>query len=166
MSRLLDIKIEPVDYGIEVMYVEDVKSYCRVDFCEDDKLFARLIAASRQRIERYTGRVFLLSNCEAIYEQEGCGDRILLSFSDNIKLEDDSIYNDKIVGDSFIKTTDHIVKLKYTAGYEIMPDWIKQAVLMDVAYMYENRGDMSISRGLINSETKEFLMPYVKWSLL
>lgn len=166
MSRLLEVKISPIDSDIDVVSVLEAKKYCRIDFCDDDMMLSGLIAASRLKLERYACRVFLKSNCSAIYVQEGCGDRILLSYSDNIVLAAGGDYNDLIVGESYIDTTDKLVKLEYTAGYEDMPEWIKQAVLMDVAYMYENRGDMSVGRGLINSETKEYLMPYVKWSLI
>lgn len=167
MSRLVQIKITPKDTAPDVITLQDVKDYCRVDFNNDDTLFTQLIASSRERLEKYCGRVFLESDCEAIYNQEGCGDRVLLAYSDNIVLDPGGAYNSLLVGESYIKTEDEEVKLTYEAGYpvETMPKWIKQAVLMDVAYRYENRGDVSISTG-INGEVKEFLKPFVNWSYI
>lgn len=167
MSRLIQIKIAPKASTPDVVTTAEAKDYSRVDFNEDDTLFAQLIASSRERLEKYCCRVFLESDCEAIYCQEGCGDRILLSYSDNIVLAPGGSYNDLLVGEIYIKTEDKEVKLEYEAGYptESMPGWIKQAVLMDVAYRYENRGDVAINSG-INGEVKEFLRPFVNWSYL
>jgi len=168
MSRLLSHKIAIIDVSPDVVTVQEAKEYCRVDFADDDNLFERLIASSRQRLQEYTGRVFLEADCEAVYAQEGCGDRVSLYFSDAIQLPDDSPYKDSLIGDNYIDTTDHNVKLTYTAGYpaESVPEWMKLAVLMDVAYRYENRGDVAVSMSGINAEVREFLKPYVKWSLI
>lgn len=167
MSSLLNIKITPLSATPDVVTVQEAKDYCRVDFSEDDVLFAQLIAASRQQLERYTNRVFLKATCKALYTQQGCGDRVLLSYSDNIVLANSSPYADGLVGESYIDTEDRKVELEYTAGYEqaSMPEWIKQAVLMSVAYRYENRGDVAAQSG-INGEVKAFVAPYVNWSLI
>jgi hypothetical protein len=164
MSRLLSIKIEPISPVTDVITVSEAKQYCRVDFADDDTLFIQLIASSRQRLERYTCRVFLPSNCSAIYNQECGGDRILLSYSDNILLDAGSDYIDSLVGDVYIETCDKKVELEYTSGYDETPEWIKQAVLMDVAWRYENRGDVAAT--VIDTEVKDYLMPYVKWAML
>ncbi len=165
MSRLLEVKIAPISTEPDVISTEDAKDYCRVDFTEDDSLFQQLIASSRLRLERYLCRVFLRSVCNAIYTQECGGDRILLSYSDNMVMQSGSQYATSLVGESYINTNDTVVMIEYTAGYEEIPEWIEQAVLMDVAYRYENRGEIPISAG-INGELKEFLRPYVKWSFL
>lgn len=170
MSRLLTHKITPIvpESGfVDVVTVQEAKDYCRVDFDDDDALFARLIAASRMNLQEYSGRVFITSNCTAVYAQEGCGDRIALSFSDNIVLPDDSAYTGLLIGDSYLKTTDHEVSLTYTAGYEQndVREWMRMAVFMDVAYKYENRGDVAVSSNM-SQEVKDYLKPFVKWSLL
>lgn len=171
MSSLIEITIKPQANVVDVVTVQEAKDYCRVDFNSDDTLFEQLIASSRQRLEKYCGRVFLRSDCKAVYTQRGCGDRVLLAYSDNILLPDESAYKDKLVGESYIDTEDKLVLLEYEAGYEVddeskMPDWIKTAVLMDVAYRYENRGDVGTAASQINTEVKEYLTPYVKWSLI
>lgn len=171
MSSLIEIKIKPVSATPDVVTVQEAKDYCRVDFNSDDTLFAQLIASSRERLEKYSGRVFLYSDCTAVYTQHGCGDRVLLAYSDNIVLPDDSVYKDHLMGESYIDTEDKVVLLEYKAGYVVdvsnkMPEWIKQAVLMDVAYRYENRGDISMNAAQINTEVTEYVAPYVKWSLI
>lgn len=168
MSRLLSHKITPINTSPDVVTIQEAKEYCRVDFDDDDGLFARLIASSRLRLQEYTGRVFLAANCEAVYAQEGCGDRIALCYSDNIDLTDESPYFGLLIGENYLKTTDHEVNLTYTAGYAAanVPEWMKLAVLMDVAYRYENRGDVASAMSGINAEVREFLKPYVKWSLI
>jgi hypothetical protein len=168
MSRLLHKKITLVNKAPDIVTVEEVKCYCRIDFDDDDVLLQRLIRSSRERLQEYTGRVFLLSNCEATYVQEGCGDRVALKFSDNIELSESSPYKDSLIGDSYINTTDKEVKLNYRAGYDVeeVPEWMKQAVIMDVAYRYENRGDVATIAGQINTELKDFLRPYLNWGYL
>ena len=151
---------------LDVVSIADAKNYCRVDFNDDDLLFARLIEASRQRLEKYTGRVFLRSNCSAIYAQESGGDRVRLFFSDNIDLDASSDYYLSLIGESYIDSTDELIKLNYIAGYDIIPEWIKQAVLMDVSWMYENRGDVTVSAGQINNGTKAFLGQFAKFSMI
>lgn len=151
---------------LDVVSIADAKNYCRVDFNDDDLLFARLIEASRQRLEKYTGRVFLRSNCNAIYAQESGGDRVRLFFSDNIDLDSASDYYLSLIGESYIDSTDELIKLNYIAGYDIIPEWIKQAVLMDVSWMYENRGDVTVSAGQINNGTKAFLGQFAKFSMI
>jgi len=171
MSRLLDHKITPIipESGpfVDVVTVQEAKDYCRVDFADDDALFARLIAASRLSLQEYSGRVFIAANCTAVYAQEGCGDRVALSYSDNIVLPNDSPYYGQLIGDSYLKTTDHEVNLTYTAGYTAsnVREWMRMAVLMDVAYKYENRGDVAVSASICQ-EAKEYLKPFVNWSLL
>jgi hypothetical protein len=171
MSRLLSHTITPIQPESEsladVVTLQEAKDYCRVDFNEDNSLFARLIASSRLSLQEYTGRVFLAANCTAIYVQEGCGDRVALYFSDNIELPVGSTYTDLLIGDSYLETTESKVSLTYTAGYTAasVPEWMKHAVLMDVAYKYENRGDVAVSSSIC-TEVKEYLKPFVKWSLI
>jgi hypothetical protein len=171
MSRLLSHKITPIlpQSGAlaDVITLQEAKDYCRVDFNDDDNLFTRLIASSRLSLQQYTGRVFLAANCTAMYAQEGCGDRVALYFSDNMVLPEDDAYTGLLIGDSYLETTDSKVSLTYTAGYAAasVPEWMKHAVLMDVAYKYENRGDVAVSSSIC-TEVKEYLKPFVKWSLI
>jgi len=166
MSRLSYINIVPDLESGDIVTLEEAKSYCRVDFDDDDELFERLIKSSRERIQDYTGRVLLPSTCQAIYEQEGLGDRILLVFSDNIVLDEESPYFDKLKGDAYIDTCDRMVDISYTAGYEAedKPEWIATAALIDIAYRYENRGDVKVANG-DNQELISFLKPFRKVSI-
>lgn len=166
MSSLIEVKITPISSTPDVVTLQEVKDYCRVDFIDDDALFTQLIASSRIQLEKYCCRVFLRSNCKAVYTQQGCGDRVLLSYSDGIVLDPGSQYVGKLVGESWIDTTDKVVLLNYAAGYSVIPGWVKQAVLMDVAYRYENRGDTGGNRSHINAEVQEYLRPFVNWSLI
>lgn len=164
MSRLLDISITPLPGAIEPVTLEEAKVYLRVDFDDDDAVITRMIRSSVQRLQKYSGRVFTRSNCSAYYRQECGGDRILLAYNDNISLTTGD-YVDKLKGGTLIETTDTDVEIDYEAGYTVIPDWITTAVLQDVAWMYENRGDVT-QQGKINPEVREFLRPFVKWSLL
>lgn len=163
MSRLLEISITPLVGAIEPVTLEEAKVYLRVDFDDDDAVIARMIKSSVQRLQKYSGRVFTRSQCHAVYAQEPGGDRILLAYNDNITITGD--YADCMIGTTVIKTTDTEVEIDYEAGYTVIPDWITTAVLQDVAWMYENRGDMA-QQGKINPEVREYLKPFVKWSML
>lgn len=167
MSSLIEIKLTPTEESQEPVTLAEAKAYCRIDFNDDDTIIPRLITSTRERLEKYCSRVFRPAECKAVYTQQGCGDRIILAYSDNIELTGDSTqYVDGMVSESYINTTDKVVLLEYTAGYEQYPDWIKQAVLMDVAYRYENRGDIGANPDHISSEVKSFVAPFVNWSLL
>lgn len=58
--------------------------------------------------------------------------------------------------------------LTYTAGYAAgsVTEWMKVAVLMQVAYRYENRGDVGGRMDEISAEVKSFVAPFVNWALL
>jgi hypothetical protein len=165
MSRLIAHKITKNDGASPVVSLAEAKAYMRVDFNDDDAIISSLIDSSTARLQEYTGRVFLPSACEAHYRQEGCGDMVRLVYSDNIELTNGSTsYADSLVLDEYLQTDDKEVKLTYTAGYAEMPEWIKTAVLLDVSWRYENRGDVAAT--VINTEVKDYLMPYVNWSYL
>ena len=56
------------------------------------------------------------------------------------------------------------VRITYTAGYEdaaALPVTIKQAILQLVAYLYENRGEVSAD---LPEAVQALLMPYKRWA--
>lgn len=56
--------------------------------------------------------------------------------------------------------------VEYVAGYTELPEELKQAMLHELAYRYENRGNLNVKAGL-HETTAQMLLPYMnlKYSL-
>lgn len=165
MSRLISKKVTLKSNDLPVN-LADVKEYLRVDFDDDDALIEALIRSSVDYLHEYLRRVIVPSSVEAWYKQECGGDQIALSFSDNIVLTGDALtaYGTSLFGDTILKTEETEVHLTYDAGIETIPDWFKTAIMINVAWRYDNRGD--VAAGKIDPETMNYLKPYVNWSFL
>ena len=139
----------------------EVKDYLKVDYYDEDNVIRMLIWAAVQGVERYTGRIIVPAECKAIYTQQG-GDLVKLYYSDNIALVTGSSY---VVDGDMIRTSDEYVSIEYTAGYSEIPQWAKSAILANIAFRYEHRGD-EVMEDKIDPLTKSILKPFVKWALL
>jgi hypothetical protein len=140
----------------EPVLLDAVKLYCKIDdlVTFDDPLLTELITVARQSIEDYTNEALTTRNITAIVRNL-CGE-VYLPYSpitSPIVLVDsdgNSISNAVILGDknAYIKEpiTDYI-KAIYTAGYTsvTLPKKYVTAIKMQVAYMYENRGDLKLA---------------------
>lgn len=138
--------------------VEDAKLHCNCDVDTWDANFLQWIRAARQAIEQYTSRVLLKSNVVAVYEKrKALYERLVLSFCDNIDLNQDSRY--EVVNGS-ITTSNKVIELRYTAGYDVdkFPAWAKQAVLMYVSDLYENRGEQKL--GEVGKDAFSYCSPF------
>lgn len=164
MAYLQSIQIDRVTPETLPISLQEVKDYLRVDFSDDDSLIELCIRAAIDSIERYSGRILQKSGCKAYYFQNG-GDKVALYYADNIELNTGSTYE---VKGGAIYTEDTDIEIEYTAGYEndALPFWAKQAILSNVAYRYENRGDVGMSATQIDNNTKDILAPHVKWSMI
>ena len=142
----------------EPLTVQEVKDYLRLEgfiddsesssteFDDDDTLITELIQSTRERLELFTGLSFIPKSYEV--ELTNLAGYIALPFcpiNDITSVED-------VNGTTLTYTTsNNLSKLKtpvqaniivtYDCGYATLPKALKEAMLKEIAYRYEHRGD-------------------------
>jgi uncharacterized phiE125 gp8 family phage protein len=147
----------------------EAKLHLRVDGTDDDTLIAVLITAAREAAEHYTGRALAPQTLEAALDcfPDSEGEAIELpmppvasithiKYTDTAGVEqtiDTGDYALSLYGDSrrvaptygnYWPSTQDIpdaVRVRYVTGYTTCPKAAKQAILLIVGHLYENRGD-------------------------
>ncbi|MCE2992090.1 MAG: head-tail connector protein [Candidatus Jidaibacter sp.] len=139
--------------------IEEVKSYLKIDFSEDDELLLTMIAAVTQRFESYTSRALIAQTCQVVYKHLA---RISVTLpirpvmkitgiqlvdldgtSNEFSLKDVEL--DAAISELYFHTfaSAHLIKIQYMAGYGYSPEYvpadIKAALLNHIGYMYEAR---------------------------
>jgi uncharacterized phiE125 gp8 family phage protein len=173
-NYILDVKVTS-DIGTEPVTVAEAKAYLHIDFSTDDTFIGTLITAARKRLERYTGVSFgtktIKAYMEMYYQQEipygpiqsvtqvrsfvgGTEFETLASDEYELKGSDYQIFNPEAMGE---------YELTYQAGYTTLPDDLKLAILAEVAFRYENRGDDNV-KTLCNT-AKDLAIPYKRLNL-
>lgn len=153
----------------EPVTLEEMKNFMRLegfendnesgelDFDSDDELIQELITSAREGLERYCGRSIVPHTWKVLLTNQ-CGD-IELPFSNGIdtnvsgpvldSIEDcngDDIDEDnyKLRGTSFMSLETPLQE-KMTLVYSVtptVPKRLKQAIMRDVCFHYENRNDL------------------------
>ena len=154
--------------SVEPITLDEAKNHLRVDSAADNALITGLIITARLLAERHTGRVFITTILEKIYDE--AGESFELPYpplQELIKIETISdagikteVSSDTYDADPSIGTPGR-VQLKngcfwpthrgfasfivtFKAGYgdagSDVPDLIRQAILQTIAHLYENRG--------------------------
>ena len=149
----------------EPVTLSDVKNWIKVadSYTDDDALITALITTARQMLEEYLS-ISIASKTYTVVLKNELGDMELpygpvTSITSAADFDGDSLTNgtDYIVyGEDFkrLQTVTDYIKLVYVAGYTTVPQALKDAIKMQVGYMYEHRGDELDSIGM----SKEALM--------
>lgn len=128
--------------------LQEAKDYCRIGLSNDDVDITLMIKAATQTIEQYTKLSLITRTVTAIISNP-CG-YIELPFGPVTNTPtfanttDEA--NKEFIGLDFIKVknpTYEDMEIEYTAGYETVPFDLKQAILAQILYLYEMRGDES-----------------------
>lgn len=140
--------------GTEPVTLQEVKDYCKLDTgtAEDDML-TELITTAREQCEDFTGISIIVRTVTAVITNL-CGG-IYLPYCPLISLTsiEDSDGNAidpanyTLSGTMFpqlVSPRDERMTLVYNAGYGIPPSRIKTAILQQVFYLYENRGESAV----------------------
>lgn len=162
----------------EPITLEEAKVFCRIDLDGDeieDDLISSLITTARQQCEGYVNMSFINRTVTA-YLNNSCGN-IYLPYGpvrqdsgssdsgSSIQLfncEDEAITDAVIVGDRFPsiqKPALKFIKAVYDAGYGVLPKKFKTAILQQVGYLYENRGD-EVAQNTLSPMSKTILKPH------
>lgn len=160
---------------------DDLSSTADITFNTDDDLIEELITTARVSIEQVTGlslipheyRVVLTNLAGMIELPFGpIGDVSHLYYQYDTDYSNDDVANIILVGTEFKRVrfpVDERITIDYSAGYgrgdtPPIPKALKQAILRQVAYWYENRGDDTADEGL-SKQVRIMIAPYkrVTW---
>ncbi|MBA3674455.1 MAG: phage head-tail connector protein [Chitinophagaceae bacterium] len=132
----------------EPILLQEAKDWLRIDVTDDDGLITKLIKAARIVCENYANLSFINRTVTAkihnglgnFYLPYGpvMGDIVHIADTDDVELSD---YN---VNDAY---ADDII-VTYDAGYEVLPENFRTAILDQVSFMYSSRGDSKVASGL------------------
>ncbi len=152
INAVLDVQEATSVYGYESepVTLEEVKSYCKIDFDEEDSLISAFITAARENLEKYLGISIIQKRIICILQND-CGgielpygpiysdiDPTLITDADGNEVEDIVILGLQY---KYIETPIQWVQLIYDAGFDTVPETIKTAIKAYVFFMYENRGE-------------------------
>lgn len=156
----------------EPVTLDEVKSYCKIDTgTADDTILNELMVTARQQCEDFTGISIIVRTVTTVLNNS-CGGIFLpycpfLNLSGITDEDGNAVTDYKISGTMFPQLVYPMcdrITLEYTAGYGIPPSRIKTAILQQVFYLYENRGESAvISRSGIVAELT--LSPQAKATL-
>ncbi len=137
-------------YGEEPVTLAEVKTYCKIDFDEEDGLLTGFITAARTNLEKWLGICIIQKRIITILQND-CGgielpygpiygdiDSTLITDADGNEVEDIVILGLQY---KYIETPINWVQLIYDAGFDVVPETIKTAIKAYVFFMYENRGE-------------------------
>lgn len=160
---------------------DELSSTADITFSTDDSLINEMITAARVSIEQITGlslipheyRVVLTNLAGMIELPFGpIGDAAHVFYQYDVNYEFDDVANIILVGTEFKRVrfpVDERITIDYSAGYgrgdtPPIPKALKQAILRQVAYWYENRGDETADEGL-SKHVRVMIAPYkrVPW---
>ncbi len=138
--------------GAEPVTLEEVKNWCRIDVSDDDDLITDLIPAARGTIEAWINQSLVQRTVTALLKNQLGGQYLpygpIIEVTSVTDEDGDALdsadYEFKGAKFQYLKTEfDDHVTVVYDAGYTTLPYKFKNAILCQVAFMYENRGDES-----------------------
>ena len=178
----------------EPVSTSEAKSHLRVDTTADDTLIGTLITAARQHVENHLRRALITQTWELVMDAFPAGDVIRLprpplvsvtsikytdvagsesTFSSAAYVVDTDSTKGRVVlksGESWPSDTlaaANGVRVRYVAGYgsaAAVPNPIRQAVLLLIGTLYENRESVLVAQGVTVAQlpfgVEALLMPY------
>lgn len=162
----------------EPITATEAKLHCRVDHSTEDALFTRLIETARIQCENISGRAFItrtytatldywphwkfelpyppLAGITSIKYYDDAGSAAATYSSANYYVDTNSepgrvaLINDAEWPDITLREING-VEIIYTAGYGVaadVPDQYKQAMLLMIGHLYENRESIVVQQGV------------------
>ncbi|MGN6436871.1 MAG: head-tail connector protein [Agriterribacter sp.] len=140
------------DSPTEPVTLEEAKAWLRIDGSDEDVIITEIIKSSRQGVEDYT-------NCSLVEKSIVCDVWLAAScLKDAFELPHGPVQGSPTVTQAGNTITDYpkvegrflkvyglsgLHRISYNVGYETVPERLKQAVLNEIAYRYQNRGDQA-----------------------
>lgn len=138
-------RIEP----LQVLTLDEAKDQLNiVDFNDDDDLILRLISVAGDMAERHTG--YLFNQCNVSLQFEACYTKVLLRYPpiisvESVQVDDVDIpfmfnsFAGQITPDVSGLSQNDLIVVNYTAGYDEVPEIVKQACAVILSDLYNNR---------------------------
>jgi uncharacterized phiE125 gp8 family phage protein len=147
-NSVLDIQFDDGAI-VEPITLTETKDFCKIDIGTDDALITELITSAREMCEDYTGIGFVVHNITANIDNPNGG--IYLPYGPIVEITSVTNANDDeldiddgytISGSMFkrlLTPKESNLTVVYEAGYEVLPNRLKTALLNTVYYLYDNR---------------------------
>lgn len=161
-NRIKDIKVIS-DLVAEPLSLTEVKEYLDIDYSNHDDMLLTMIGAARRRLERYTARSFGSKTVKVIMEA-WCGQVLPYGPVNAITAalrEGTADTGYEVKGDEFEPDFGGEWEVTYTTIGDL-PDDLKEAMMAEVAYRYENRGDDNVMA--MSTAAKDLAKPYKNYS--
>lgn len=151
----------------EPITLAEAKTHLRVTFTDDDVEIYRMISRARRYMENYCNISIVQQRIQVVANICGCWDLPYGPVIEVESVENRELYNGSgplvyvpseqewsVDAGNFLSNgyprqistrdrfyPDNRTRITYTAGMESCPDDLKAAILAEIAYRYENRGD-------------------------
>jgi len=143
----------------EPVTLQEAKDWCRIDVADDDSLITSLITAARIMCENYANLSFIKRTVTAKIKN-GLGGFVApygpVIGTPTATDSDGNAITDFDLDNSYSGNT----TVTYQAGYETLPQNLKTALLNQISFLYENRGDVRLQSGL--SEESKLILNQVR----
>jgi len=168
INKVLDLQFSD-EAETEPITFAAVKKWCVIDFSDYDTLVTSMITTARQQAENFLGVSIIKRNIEALLDNS-CGGIYLPYGPCNTTSDADVVLynkNDEIIDDAIVRGLQYkfiqspaldYIKAVYNAGFDVVPEQIKNAIAAQVAYLFEHRGEEST--GELSPLAKSMLQPY------
>lgn len=151
----------------EPVTLTEAKEWLKVDtvITEDDALITELIKVARIQCEGFLGISLITRTVTAVLNNSLGGIELpygpVVTFTSLTDSEGDAIlaanYELRGVGFKWLETPlDEYMTAVYTTGYTTLPVNFKEAVKMQIAHLYENRGDEQGLSPMVMQSLKPF----------
>lgn len=152
MSLLLSDPVIVVDVAAEPVTLEDAKRHLNMqfdtteayEFTDDDNYITSLIPVCREAIERFTGKSLAPKTLRI--EVDNHDGRFSLPYGPVTAIteviDDDGVVDEyTITSGRLLKPKCSYVSVTYEAGYTMLPAALKHAILEEISWRYNHRGD-------------------------
>ena len=147
-NQIIDITNVEVGYVNGPITLAQAKAFCRAEntSASQDALFSIWIIGARTKVEQYCGLSLIPRNIVAVLQApQGMMELPMGPVTSVPTFVDSQDVAQSItligLGYPSIKHAVGYTKASYTAGFDECPELLKQAILMQVCYYWENRGD-------------------------
>jgi len=154
---MVDLKLIS-DVDTELLTLSEVKAHLYITHSDDDTYLTGLITKARKQIQNYC--TIAIGSQEWVWLADFVGNvetqipyQPVISVDNVSEKTDYSTYTTVTAGSaydvdgelekSFTPFYDGRFKVEYTTGYTTCPEDLKQGWLCQIAYLYENRGDIA-----------------------